>query len=153
MVRSLSAVWAALSSVLTLVPLPLFSPSHDHFELEKSWGVYSPYHAVEDYTPLPAGCEISQVTPAPYPQIVGLLTPWTRLTLSVISAELHNFRCGAQSSYYSYTDMALDSRLPARPRISSPASSSCRVPNTIPTLVWISWIRLSTPWRKISLCL
>ncbi|KAJ7885122.1 phytase [Mycena olivaceomarginata] len=31
------------------------------FELQKSWGVYSPFHAAEEYTPLPAGCEISQL--------------------------------------------------------------------------------------------
>ncbi|KAJ6572009.1 histidine phosphatase superfamily [Mycena capillaripes] len=61
MLRSLGAVWAALSSVLTLAPLPLLSPAHDTFELQKSWGVYSPFHAVEEYTPPPPGCEISQV--------------------------------------------------------------------------------------------
>ncbi|KAJ6491378.1 phytase [Mycena vitilis] len=55
-------VWAALSSVLTLVPQwPFFSPAHDTVEIQKSWGVYSPFHAVEEYTPPPVGCEISQV--------------------------------------------------------------------------------------------
>ncbi|KAF7348503.1 hypothetical protein MVEN_01367800 [Mycena venus] len=58
MVRTFGVVWAALSSVLQW---PLFSPAHDTFELQKSWGVYSPFHAVEEYTPPPAGCEISQV--------------------------------------------------------------------------------------------
>ncbi|KAJ7716091.1 histidine phosphatase superfamily [Mycena metata] len=40
MVRAFAAIWAALSS---------------------SWGVYSPFHAVEEYIPPPAGCQISQV--------------------------------------------------------------------------------------------
>ncbi|KAJ7322877.1 phytase [Mycena albidolilacea] len=64
MLHTFGAVWTALSSVLTLSSWPHFSPAHDtppKFELQKSWGVYSPFHAAEDYTPLPAGCEISQV--------------------------------------------------------------------------------------------
>ncbi|KAJ7098350.1 phosphoglycerate mutase-like protein [Mycena epipterygia] len=61
MIRTFGVVWAALSSVLTLAPWPLFSPAHDTFELQKSWGVYSPFHAVEEYMPPPQGCEISQV--------------------------------------------------------------------------------------------
>ncbi|KAJ7033180.1 histidine phosphatase superfamily [Mycena alexandri] len=63
MVRAFAAVWAALSSVLTsnLAPWALISPAHDTFELEKSWGVYSPFHAAEDYMPPPASCKISQV--------------------------------------------------------------------------------------------
>ncbi|KAJ7253667.1 phytase [Mycena haematopus] len=61
MIRAFHAIWAALSSVLILTPWPHFSPAHDTFEAQKSWGVYSPFHAVEEYIPPPAGCEISQV--------------------------------------------------------------------------------------------
>ncbi|KAJ7484497.1 histidine phosphatase superfamily [Mycena latifolia] len=61
MVRTFGVVWAALSSVLNLTPWTLFAPAHDTFELQKSWGVYSPFHAVEEYTLPPPGCEISQV--------------------------------------------------------------------------------------------
>jgi len=61
MIRTFGVVWAALSSVLTLPSWPQYSPSHDPFELQKSWGVYSPFHAREEYTPPPVGCEISQV--------------------------------------------------------------------------------------------
>ncbi|KAJ7138446.1 phytase [Mycena crocata] len=61
MIRVFGTVWAALSSILTLAPSPLFSPPHDTLELQKSWGVYSPFHANEGYIPPPAGCEISQV--------------------------------------------------------------------------------------------
>lgn len=68
MIRALGAVWAALSSILTLAPWAPFSPAydsdiaaHDPFEMQKSWGVYSPFHAVDDYIPPPTGCNISQV--------------------------------------------------------------------------------------------
>ncbi|KAJ7698716.1 histidine phosphatase superfamily [Mycena rosella] len=68
MVGTLGVIWAALSSVLTLASWPLFVPAHDPFssahdtfELQKSWGVYSPFHAVAEYSPPPQGCEISQV--------------------------------------------------------------------------------------------
>ncbi|KAJ7512553.1 phytase [Mycena galericulata] len=69
MIRAFGAVWAALSSVLTLAPWAPFSPAHDSyraahdpdFELQNSWGVYSPFHAVPDYIPPPTGCDITQV--------------------------------------------------------------------------------------------
>ncbi|KAJ7731158.1 phytase [Mycena maculata] len=66
--RVFGAAWAALAFVLTLTPWTPFSPAHDTsfvahdpFEIQKSWGVYSPFHAVEDYIPPPKGCKISQV--------------------------------------------------------------------------------------------
>lgn len=61
MIRTVGVIGAALSSVLHLTPWPLFTPAHDSFKLEKSWGVYSPFHAIEEYTPPPQACEISQV--------------------------------------------------------------------------------------------
>ncbi|KAJ6578614.1 histidine phosphatase superfamily [Mycena sp. CBHHK59/15] len=41
----------------------IFAPAHDpsKFELQKSWGVYSPFHASADYVQPPVGCAISQL--------------------------------------------------------------------------------------------
>ncbi|KAF8217793.1 phytase [Mycena galopus ATCC 62051] len=61
MIQTFRAVWTALSSVLILAPWPQFSPAHDTFELQKSWGVYSPFHAAENYISPPRDCKISQV--------------------------------------------------------------------------------------------
>ncbi|KAJ7058036.1 phytase [Mycena amicta] len=65
MVLALNAAWAALSAFLpSLGPqLPLFQAAHDQpeFAIEHSWGVYSPFHAVEQYPSLPNGCGISQL--------------------------------------------------------------------------------------------
>ncbi|KAK7059648.1 histidine phosphatase superfamily [Favolaschia claudopus] len=61
MIQALGAIWAALSPLLNIASPPSFSPAHDQFVLEKSWGVYSPFHAVEEYVPPPPGCKISQV--------------------------------------------------------------------------------------------
>ncbi|KAJ7636994.1 phytase [Roridomyces roridus] len=62
-------LWATLSSITTLAPsTPFFPPpnessfvAHDHLAIQKSWGVYSPFHAIENYTPPPPGCEVTQV--------------------------------------------------------------------------------------------
>ncbi|KAF7334253.1 hypothetical protein MSAN_02386700 [Mycena sanguinolenta] len=103
MLRTFGAVWTALSSFLSLAPLPKFSPAHelahDTFKLQQSWGVYSPYHAAEHYIPPPADCEISQVN--------ILHRHGARLPTEHQTKDIHSGVKKLQSAEY-YTDSRLD---------------------------------------------
>ncbi|KAF7297292.1 hypothetical protein MIND_00962400 [Mycena indigotica] len=65
MFRALTELWAVLPTFIPFLrpQIPLLSPAHDlsRFAIEHSWGVYSPFHATEDYPPIPEGCDIDQV--------------------------------------------------------------------------------------------
>ncbi|KAJ7940224.1 histidine phosphatase superfamily [Mycena leptocephala] len=75
-----ATVWLGIAWLFVARNRSILTQSPSEFDIRKSWGPYSPFFSVHEYTPPPDGCEITQL------ERHGARFPTSGATINIVSA-------------------------------------------------------------------